>query len=83
MAQKTTQGHRTTTETLFLMTTQELNRALDLVEAVESSSIDDQISAWQELVNTGLVWQLQGWYGRTAEQLIVEGIIQPRKQNHG
>jgi hypothetical protein len=83
MAQKTTQGHRTTTETLFLMTTQELNRALDLVEAVESSSIDDQISAWQELVNTGLVWQLQGWYGRTAEQLIAEGIIQPRKQNHG
>jgi hypothetical protein len=83
MAQKTTQGHRTTTETLFLMTTQGLNRALDLVEAVESSSIDDQISAWQELVNTGLVWQLQGWYGRTAEQLIAEGIIQPRKQNHG
>ena len=65
------------------MTTQGLNRALDLVEAVESSSIDDQISAWQELVNTGLVWQLQGWYGRTAEQLIAEGIIQPRKQNHG
>jgi hypothetical protein len=65
------------------MTTQELNRALDLVEAVESSSIDDQISAWQELVNTGLVWQLQGWYGRTAEQLIAEGIIQSKNENHG
>ncbi len=59
------------------MTTQGLDRALDLVEAIESSSTEDQIDAWQELVNTGLVWQLQGWYGRTAEQLITQGIIEP------
>ena len=35
---------------------------------------DEQIGAWQYLINTGLCWQLQGWYGRTAMRLIEAGI---------
>jgi hypothetical protein len=77
VAKETTQRDQLPAETVFLMTNQQLSQALDLVQAVESSSIEDQIDAWQELVNTGLVWQLQGWYGRTAQQLITQGIIQP------
>lgn len=30
--------------------------------------------AWQRLIDTGLCWQLQGWFGRTAANLIEAGI---------
>jgi|TARA_R100000149_G_C5813228_1_gene95636 hypothetical protein len=38
------------------------------------------IEAWQHLIDTGLAYELQGWFGRTANQLIKEGICQRRKQ---
>ena len=38
-----------------------------------------QIEAWQYLIDTGLCWSLQGWYGRTATDLINAGICQPAK----
>ncbi len=41
----------------------------------EDCTKDEQIRAWQHLVNTGLAWSLQGWFGRTASALIEEGII--------
>ena len=45
----------------------------------EGASREKQIEAWQWLLNTGLVWKLQGWYGRTARELIEEGIITKTK----
>ena len=33
------------------------------------------IEAWQRLVDSGLAWQLQGSFGRIAQQLINEGVI--------
>ena len=41
----------------------------------EGASQDDQIEAWQYLLDSGLCWQLQGWYGRTAKELIDQGYI--------
>jgi hypothetical protein len=41
---------------------------------VEPESEDQIVEAWQTLIDTGLVWQLQGWFGRQAQQLINEGI---------
>jgi hypothetical protein len=32
------------------------------------------ISAWQYLIDTGLAWSLQGWFGRTAAALIDNGV---------
>jgi hypothetical protein len=42
---------------------------------IEARDEDQVIEAWQYLVNTGLAWQLQGWFGRTAQALIEQGII--------
>jgi hypothetical protein len=42
---------------------------------IEARDEDQVIEAWQYLVNTGLAWQLQGWFGRTAQSLIEQGII--------
>ncbi len=32
------------------------------------------IQAWQYLIDSGHAWTLQGFYGRTAHDLIVQGI---------
>ena len=42
--------------------------------AIEPESEEHAIEAWQHLINIGLVWQLQGSFGRTANQLIEQGI---------
>ena len=41
----------------------------------EEASRERQIEAWQYLHDTGDAYKLQGWYGRTARDLINEGII--------
>ena len=40
------------------------------------ASEEEYLSAWQHLVNTGLAWRLQGWFGRTAQHLIDQGLIE-------
>lgn len=35
------------------------------------------IAAWQHLLDTGLVWKLQGWFGRQATAMIEQGLIKP------
>jgi len=41
---------------------------------IECESEDQYIQAWQHLIDTGLCWQLQGFFGRTAKQLIDQGV---------
>ena len=54
--------------------------AVGLAEGfIEADSEDEVIEAWQYLVNTGLAWQLQGFFGRTAKRLIEDGVIKAVK----
>jgi len=47
-----------------------------IAEGVQEPESEEQyIAAWQHLHDTRLAYQLQGWFGRTAQQLINEGII--------
>ena len=35
------------------------------------------LQAWQLLVDTGIVWTLQGWFGRRAYALLEAGLLRP------
>ena len=41
---------------------------------IEADSEEQLIQAWQMLIDTGMAWQLQGFFGRTAQNLIDNGI---------
>lgn len=42
---------------------------------IEVDSEEQVIEAWQYLHDTGLAYRLQGWFGRTAQYLLAEGVI--------
>lgn len=45
-----------------------------IVEGVEEAEDYEILEAWQYLIDTGVVWTLQGFYGRMARDLIEQGI---------
>ncbi len=42
---------------------------------IEGDEGQTQTEAWQHLHDTGLAYQLQEWFGRTAQDLIALGVI--------
>jgi len=48
--------------------------AIDIIEGeVEDVEREDVIAAYQHLIDTEIVWSLQGSYGRAARDLVICG----------
>ena len=45
---------------------------------VQAESKEQYIQAWQVLIDTGMAYQLQGWFHRTADSLIENGHCTPQ-----
>lgn len=45
-----------------------------IAEGVEEADEQERIEAFQRLISSGVVWQLQGSFGRTAKRLIELGL---------
>lgn len=50
-------------------------KATMIAEGVEESDPKTTLEAWAHLIKTGLAYKLQGFFGRTANDLINNGII--------
>ena len=48
--------------------------AIYICEGSQDATEDEVVAAWQHLIDTGLAWQLQGFYGRMARELIEHGV---------
>lgn len=53
---------------------------LDVIDAVmtwedDDASEEDRLNAMQRLIDSGVVWSLQGSYGRAANRLIEAGTL--------
>jgi len=50
---------------------------VDEINKYENGEMTEEevISFFQGLVDSGIIWQLQGHYGRTAVSLLKEGLI--------
>jgi len=41
----------------------------------EAEDEQEYLDAWQTLLDTGIVWQLQGWYQRNVIDLLNQGLL--------
>jgi hypothetical protein len=56
--------------------TDQLDRMIQWEDGTLSE--EDTIALFQELIDSGLVWRLQGTYGRVAQSLIHNGLCHYR-----
>jgi hypothetical protein len=54
-------------------------RAVALAEGFEDGTYDELVEAWQYLLDTGIVWELQGDFGRRVKRLIEDGVVSATK----
>ena len=49
--------------------------AVEIIEGMSEASNDRMVDAYAHLIKSGMVWQLQGSYGRSAQTLIDIGWV--------
>ena len=45
--------------------------------AMDETNDMSYIQAWQHLVDTGVVWELQGWFQRAVTRMLSDGTLNP------
>jgi len=60
-----------------------MNDLVDKIMAYEQGDMNQEatLEFFQELVDGGLAFQLQGHYGRTAARLIEAGLVRPGRKD--
>jgi hypothetical protein len=53
--------------------------AIMILEGIEECDEETYLEAAQLLVDTGLAWQLQGFFGRICARLIEDGVIRAKE----
>jgi len=56
-------------------TEMDMYTAVAIAEGMVDADDDETLDAYQYLVDTGIIWQLQGSFGRVAQHLIDAGLI--------
>lgn len=51
--------------------------AVMLIQCSDDATEEEYIAAMQHLIDTAVVWQLEGSYGRLAVDMIEAGVCQP------
>jgi hypothetical protein len=49
--------------------------AVAIAEGMQDADDEETLDAYQYLVDTGIIWKLQGSFGRVAQHLIDAGLI--------
>jgi hypothetical protein len=49
--------------------------AVAIAEGMQEADDEETLDAYQYLVDTGIIWKLQGSFGRVAQHLIDAGLI--------
>jgi len=60
----------------------DIHQAVGIAEGyIPSDSAEEELKAWQMLIDTGVCWKLQGWFGRQAIWLIDNNICKAKTVN--
>ena len=51
-------------------------KAIRIVEGTMPAEREEQVAAWQHLIDSGVAWRLQGSYGKGAMSLIERGLCE-------
>ena len=61
---------------------EDIHQAVGRAEGyIECHTVEEELDAWQYLIDTGVAWQLQGWFGRQANFLIANKICKEKVVN--
>ena len=60
----------------------ELHNAVGICDGhIRSDTVQEELKAWQFLIDTGMCWQLEGWFSRQANNLLQAGVCKEKILN--